>query len=106
MTRATVVVFFLAVVCWAVPVDPQPVGELISIGSRKLHIRCTGSGSPTVIVENGGAVFSFDWGLLQGNTRDIAPSRRYFRGRNYPRQSLQKRMAFLGVYYFLFFATE
>ena len=58
--------FFLAVVGWAVPVDPQPVGELISIGSRKLHIRCTGIGSPTVIVENGGAAFSFDWALVQG----------------------------------------
>jgi len=66
MTRAAVVVFFLAVVGWAVPVDPQPVGELISIGSRKLHIRCTGIGSPTVIVENGGAAFSFDWALVQG----------------------------------------
>ena len=57
--------FFLAVVGWAVPVDPQPVGALISIGSRKLHIHCTGAGSPTVIVENGGAAFSFDWGLVQ-----------------------------------------
>src|SRR5215472_2923431 len=65
MTRAAIVVFFLAVVGWAVPVDPQPVGELISIGSRKLHIRCTGIGSPTVIVENGGAAFSFDWALVQ-----------------------------------------
>lgn len=65
MPRAAIVVFFLAVVGWAVPVDPQPVGRLISIGSRRLHIRCTGIGSPTVIVENGGAAFSFDWALVQ-----------------------------------------
>lgn len=65
MPRAAIVVFFLAVVGWAVPVDPQPVGRLISIGSRRLHIHCTGTGSPTVIVENGGAAFSFDWALVQ-----------------------------------------
>lgn len=65
MPRAAIVVFFLAVVGWAVPVDPQPVGRLISIGSRRLHIRSTGIGSPTVIVENGGAAFSFDWALVQ-----------------------------------------
>lgn len=65
MPRAAIVVFFLAVVGWAVPVDPQPVGRLISIGSPRLHIRCTGIGSPTVIVENGGAAFSFDWALVQ-----------------------------------------
>jgi pimeloyl-ACP methyl ester carboxylesterase len=45
--------------------DPQPTGQLISIGNRKLHIHCTGTGSPTVVVENGGAAFSFDWTLVQ-----------------------------------------
>jgi pimeloyl-ACP methyl ester carboxylesterase len=45
--------------------DPQPTGQLISIGNRTLHIYCTGTGSPTVVVENGGAAFSFDWALVQ-----------------------------------------
>ena len=45
--------------------EPRPTGELISVGSRKLHIHCTGTGTPTVIVENGGADFSFDWELVQ-----------------------------------------
>jgi pimeloyl-ACP methyl ester carboxylesterase len=45
--------------------DPQPLGRLISIGNRKLHIHCTGTGNPTVVVENGGAAFSFDWALVQ-----------------------------------------
>lgn len=40
-------------------------GKLVDIGGRKLHIHCAGNGSPTVIVENGGAVFSFDWELVQ-----------------------------------------
>lgn len=45
--------------------DPPPIGQLIDIGGRKLHIHCTGRGSPVVIVENGGAAFSFDWELVQ-----------------------------------------
>jgi pimeloyl-ACP methyl ester carboxylesterase len=44
---------------------PAPTGQLVDIGGRKLHIHCTGKGSPTVIVENGGAAFSFDWELVQ-----------------------------------------
>lgn len=59
------IVVLLAVVCAAASIDPPPTGELINIGPRKLHIHCTGSGSPTVIVENGGAAFSFDWELVQ-----------------------------------------
>lgn len=38
---------------------------MIDIGGRGLHINCVGSGSPTVIVENGGGSFSFDWSLVQ-----------------------------------------
>jgi pimeloyl-ACP methyl ester carboxylesterase len=45
--------------------NPPPTGQLVDIGGRKLHIHCTGTGSPTVIVENGGAAFSFDWELVQ-----------------------------------------
>ncbi len=62
----TLFIFFLAVVvCSAASTDPQPIGDLVAIGSRKLHIHCTGAGSPTVVVENGGAAFSFDWDLVQ-----------------------------------------
>jgi pimeloyl-ACP methyl ester carboxylesterase len=31
---------------------PMP-GELINVGGRRLHLRCTGSGSPTVVLEPG-----------------------------------------------------
>jgi pimeloyl-ACP methyl ester carboxylesterase len=54
----------LALGCAATDV-PAPTGQLVDIGGRKLHIHCTGKGSPTVIVENGGAAFSFDWELVQ-----------------------------------------
>ena|SRR5580704_9876494 len=49
----------------AAQTGPRPTGELISVGNRKLHIHCTGTGSPTVVIENGGAAFSFDWDLVQ-----------------------------------------
>ncbi len=52
-------------VCSAAPIDPKPIGELINIGGRRLHLPCTGTGTPTVVVENGGAAFSFDWELVQ-----------------------------------------
>jgi pimeloyl-ACP methyl ester carboxylesterase len=55
----------VALICAAANDNPPPTGQLVDIGGRKLHINCTGSGSPTVIVENGGAAFSFDWELVQ-----------------------------------------
>ena len=51
----------------------DPPGRLIDIGGRKLHLYCTGEGSPTVILLAGGGAFSIDWALVQpnvaGNTR-------------------------------------
>lgn len=42
-----------------------PPGRLIDIGGRKLHLYCTGTGSPTVILMAGGGAFSIDWALVQ-----------------------------------------
>lgn len=44
---------------------PAPPGELVDLGGHKLHVNCTGKGSPTVVVENGLGDFSFDWILVQ-----------------------------------------
>jgi len=38
---------------------------MIDLGGHRLHIVCTGKGSPTVVVENGLGDFSFDWILVQ-----------------------------------------
>jgi pimeloyl-ACP methyl ester carboxylesterase len=44
--------------------QPAPLGKLIDVGGgHRVHIYCTGQGSPTVVVVSGG--FSFDWGLVQ-----------------------------------------
>lgn len=44
---------------------PQAPGTLVDLGGHRLHVDCTGKGSPTVVVENGLGDFSFDWILVQ-----------------------------------------
>jgi len=65
ITRVIGMIALFAVVCSASPHDPAPIGRMIDIGGRKVHIHCTGRGRPTVVVENGGAAFSFDWEFVQ-----------------------------------------
>src|SRR6476646_2693098 len=45
--------------------DPATPGQLCDRGGRRLHVNCAGTGSPTVIVENGGGSFSVEWALVQ-----------------------------------------
>lgn len=42
---------------------PAPPGRLVDIGGYRVHLNCTGSGTPTVMIV--GAGFSFDWVLVQ-----------------------------------------
>jgi pimeloyl-ACP methyl ester carboxylesterase len=42
---------------------PTPLGKLVDVGGYRVHLYCTGTGSPTVVIV--GAGFSFDWGLVQ-----------------------------------------
>lgn len=62
------VIVVLAIAVQACPQKPQqspPPGSLVDIGGRKLHLYCTGKGSPTVILMAGGGAFSIDWVLVQ-----------------------------------------
>jgi pimeloyl-ACP methyl ester carboxylesterase len=68
------VFFFMVIAIFATPVHGQqtpapqaypPPGRLVDIGGRKLHLNCTGKGSPTVILMAGGGAFSIDWALVQ-----------------------------------------
>jgi pimeloyl-ACP methyl ester carboxylesterase len=45
--------------------SPPPLGQLVDVGGYRVHMYCTGQGSPTVVVV--GAGFSFDWTLVQSN---------------------------------------
>ena len=51
-------------------ISAQPVGRLIDIGGRKLHIVCMGTGSPTVVMESGAAEGFYSWWLVQQRLRD------------------------------------
>jgi pimeloyl-ACP methyl ester carboxylesterase len=51
---------------------PQPQGKLVDLGGYRLHIKCSGHGGPTVVVENGLGDFSFDWILVQNRVANFA----------------------------------
>lgn len=42
-----------------------PPGQLIDIGTHRLHVYCTGTGSPTVVLESGLAGPALQWALVQ-----------------------------------------
>jgi pimeloyl-ACP methyl ester carboxylesterase len=44
---------------------PPAPGTLVDVGGHKLHVNCTGSGSPTIILESGASSFAIDWALVQ-----------------------------------------
>lgn len=45
---------------------PQAPGRLISVGAHKLHIRCMGTGQPTILLEAGLGGTSLEWNHIQG----------------------------------------
>lgn len=51
---------------------PKPIGKMVDLGGYKVHVHCTGKGSPTVVIENGFDEFSFDWILVQNEVQKFA----------------------------------
>lgn len=45
----------------------HPPGELVPVGTHRLHIFCKGSGSPTVLIDSGMGSFSMEWKYIQDN---------------------------------------
>jgi pimeloyl-ACP methyl ester carboxylesterase len=45
--------------------DPPPPGKMVDVGGYRLHLNCTGNGSPTVVLVSGLGDYSFDWSLVQ-----------------------------------------
>lgn len=43
---------------------PAP-GQMVDVGGHRLHLNCTGSGSPTVVIEAGLGDWSTSWGFVQ-----------------------------------------
>jgi pimeloyl-ACP methyl ester carboxylesterase len=42
-----------------------PPGQMVDVGGYRLHLNCTGSGSPTVVIEAGWGDTSASWGWVQ-----------------------------------------
>src|SRR6185503_17037421 len=42
-----------------------PPGRLVDVGGYRLHINCTGAGSPTVVIDAGWGDWSTAWGFVQ-----------------------------------------
>ncbi|HET6957114.1 MAG TPA: alpha/beta hydrolase [Vicinamibacterales bacterium] len=56
-------IFVCAVLAAQTPTSPQ--GRMVDVGGRKLHLSCTGTGSPAVVLVGGGGAFAIDWALVQ-----------------------------------------
>lgn len=64
--RSIALLLWMAGDAAAQPIDiGAPPGKLVDIGGRRLHLNCTGHGSPTVVMESGGSSFAIDWALVQ-----------------------------------------
>ena len=48
----------------ATDVDVATPGRLIDVGGHRLHVNCTGTGSPTVVLQAGGGLMSSDLGWI------------------------------------------
>jgi pimeloyl-ACP methyl ester carboxylesterase len=72
--------FFAPSVAFMPPEAPKPVGRLIAVGGQRIHLHCTGSGAPTVVIETGLGDFSFDWELVQQRVESRSRVCTYDRG--------------------------
>jgi pimeloyl-ACP methyl ester carboxylesterase len=57
-----------------------PPGVLVDVGGFKLHLYCTGQGSPTVVLETGAGVVSRSWAPIQSAVEATARVCSYDRG--------------------------
>jgi pimeloyl-ACP methyl ester carboxylesterase len=68
--QAAIAFLLLLVLPPIVAQSPHPApGKLVDVGGHRVHLNCTGQGSPTVMIVGGG--FSFDWDLVQTQTAKI-----------------------------------
>ena len=44
---------------------PSPPGRLVDIDGKKMHLLCSGSGGPTILLESGASSFAIDWARVQ-----------------------------------------
>jgi pimeloyl-ACP methyl ester carboxylesterase len=56
---------FNAIVLYRVRASNPPPGAIYSVDGRKMHLNCTGSGRPTIVLEAGAGGDAFVWGGVQ-----------------------------------------
>lgn len=56
---------YQAIATWRDTRAFPPPGQLVDVGGYKLHLYCLGTGSPTVVTENGLGGSAPDWSLVQ-----------------------------------------
>jgi hypothetical protein len=54
----------LAVTKWQHAHNPPP-GNFYSVGGRQMHLYCSGTGSPTIVIEAGASANSLGWQGVQ-----------------------------------------
>jgi pimeloyl-ACP methyl ester carboxylesterase len=59
---------------------PRPPGEMVAIGSRKIHVQCMGNQEPTVVFLSGVPRFSFHFALVEPEVAKFAHACVYDRG--------------------------
>ena len=57
----------------------EPPGEMVSIGSHRLHLHCTGEGEHTVLFEAGSGSWSLDWAQVQPGVAEFTRACSYDR---------------------------
>ena len=71
-----------------------PPGQMVDVGGYRLHIKCTGEGSPTVVIESGWGEMSASWGWVQPEVAKITRVCTYDRaGMGWSEASPQPRTA-------------
>jgi pimeloyl-ACP methyl ester carboxylesterase len=71
-----------------------PPGKMVDVGGYRLHIHCTGAGSPTVVIESGWGDSSAGWGWVQPEVAKTTRVCTYDRaGMGWSEASPQPRMA-------------
>ena len=71
MMRTPLMTLVLALLTSATPVLAQdtdagpPPGQMVDVGGRRLHLHCSGSAVPTVVIEAGASAFAIDFALVQ-----------------------------------------
>lgn len=67
VARAFFALLLLFATFTAVAEEPQPVGRMIDVGGRRLHLYCTGSGAPTIVLEASGGTGFYMWHAIQAD---------------------------------------